>query len=287
MRAVFGTVALLAIPCCMFCQAAAKPIPPEWLRDGRVVVQDLNFLIASPNPEWHWSYQQFTDPDKETAFIAEVAPDTKYVLMVMDRGGKFEGTKKFADGMQRSLPKGWQIKDVQLEATDVPTTGASKLKIKIQLPDESTLYAYAHVVSGKKTYMLMAYSPETTEPLQFTRFVRSFALISPDANAEANPANLSGIFIIWAIWGAIVDSGYKRRGGVRPTRNDKIGLLSAIGLSVVTMVALGLYGASGEALGHLTALFLALIFPLWEFARWRIRRKNPIVKNPVAATAVE
>jgi hypothetical protein len=142
-------------------------------------------------------------------------------------------------------------------------------------------------VPGKRTYLVMCYSQETTEPLLFTQFVGTFALISPEANTETNPANLSGIFILWAIWGAIVDWGYVKRGGVRPTRNDKIGVLAAIGLSIVAMVALSLYGASPEALGHMTALLLALIFPLWEFARWRIRRKNPIVKYPVAPTAVE
>ena len=168
------------------------------------------------------------------------------MVMVMDRGGSFEGTKQFAEGMQKGLPKGWQIKDVQHELTDVPMTRSSKLKIAIQLPNDATLYAYDHVVSGKRTFSLLCYSFEKTEPLQFTQFVKSFALISPDANTEANPANLLGIFIIWAIWGAVVDSGYKKRGGVKPTRNDKIGLLSAIGFSVVAMVALGLYGASGE-----------------------------------------
>jgi len=199
--------------------------------------------------------------------------------MVMDKGGDFEGTKKFAEGMQKSLPKGWQIRDVQHEPTNVPMTGSSKLKITIKLSDESTVYAYAHVVSGKRTYMLMCYSADPTEPRQFTEFVRSFALISPDANSTTTLPDLSGIFILWAIWGAIVDSRYKSRGGVRPSRNEKIGVLSAIGLCIATMVVLGILGASGALLGHMTILFTTLIFCLWEFARWRIRRQNPIVKH--------
>src|ERR1017187_7617880 len=124
----------------MFCQTA-KPIPPEWLRDGRVVVPEFNLSIGSPNPQWHWTYQQFGPPDNQTAFIAEVAPDTKYVVMVMNGGGKFEGKEKFATGMQKTLPKGWQIKDVQHEYTTVPMSGSSKIRVTIQLPNDAILYA--------------------------------------------------------------------------------------------------------------------------------------------------
>ncbi len=126
----------------------------------------------------------------------------------------------------------------------------------------------------------MCYSPDGMEPPQFSNFVRSFAVISPESDAKTN-GSMSFIFVIWAIWGAIVDSGYKGRGGVKPSRNDNIGLCAAIGLSVAAIVTLALYGASPEALGHMVALMLALIFSLWEFSRWRIRRKNPIIKYPV------
>lgn len=145
----------------------ATPIPPEWLHDGRIVVPDLNFSIASPNPEWHWSYKTLsTAEDKSTAFIAEVAPDTKYVVMVMDRGGSSESTKKFAEGMQKSLPKGWQITDVQSEPTSVPIAGSSKLRVTIHLPDDSTVYVHTYVASGKKTYLLLCYSPDRMVPPQ-------------------------------------------------------------------------------------------------------------------------
>ena len=64
-------------------------------------------------------------------------------------------------------------------------------------------------------------------------------------------------------------------------------LLVLVNAFVGAMVAEGMYGASGAALGHMTALMLALVFPLWEFSRWRIRRKNPIVKYQVSSNAVE
>src|SRR5215216_5748801 len=110
MKALVTVVAaLLSLPNHASSQEASKPIPPEWLWDGRVVVQDFNFSIGSPNPEWHWTYQQFPAPNDAVAFIAEVAPDTKYLVMVMKGGEGFSDTKRFTDGMQRKLPTGWQI----------------------------------------------------------------------------------------------------------------------------------------------------------------------------------
>src|ERR1039457_5827057 len=75
------------------------------------------------------------------------------------------------------------------------------------------------------------------------RRVGRFLLVAPfvfRVDDEQPPAldPQEAVEAVWAIWGAIVDWGYKRRGGVRPSRNDRIGLWAAIGLSVAAMVAL-------------------------------------------------
>jgi hypothetical protein len=81
----------------------------------------------------------------------------------------------------------------------------------------------------------------------------------------------------------IVDRRYRHRGGLKPTRNDKLFLSAALGLCVGCTVVFGvLFDASGAAWAYLTELFgmlLICIFGLWEFGRWRVRRKNPLPKE--------
>jgi hypothetical protein len=91
---------------------------------------------------------------------------------------------------------------------------------------------------------------------------------------------MSGIFLLWAIWGAIADWRYISRGGLSPTRKDKLFVLAAIGLSFAVMVLLGIMG--GSTAGEIDTIVLlgTLIFGLWEFGRWRVRRKNPASETP-------
>ena len=77
---------------------------------------------------------------------------------------------------------------------------------------------------------------------------------------------------------AVVDWRYIRHGGVKATRSAKVGVLAAPGLCVAFLVFLGTHDASAESLGSLTAVLSTLIFSIWEFARWRVRRKNPVWK---------
>lgn len=83
-----------------------------------------------------------------------------------------------------------------------------------------------------------------------------------------------------AILGAIVDWQYCRHGGKRPSRNDYRYLLYGIVLIIVAVVALGLMGADAGALGDLAGLLTIVVFVLWEFDRFRVRRAHPLPKRP-------
>ena len=183
--------------------------------------------------------------------------------------------KSFVDHM-KSLPKDWIIVgDPEIERSDVPMSGSWKTRATIRLPaNGGLLYAYQYGITGARTYMLMTYSRAPDEPLEFTRFAKSFSVISSNVNTQ--PPNVSGIFILWAVWGAIVDWRYIRRGGLNPSRNDKLSVLAAIGLCIGAMVLLGVLGATAEAEGRLASMGVTVVFGLWEFSRWRVRRKNPL-----------
>jgi drug/metabolite transporter (DMT)-like permease len=108
----------------------------------------------------------------------------------------------------------------------------------------------------------------------------AFVLVGPliaETGSTQQPPSFMGIFYLLAIWGAIVDWRYKRRGGVKPTKRDRISVCIAFGLCIGVMIFFGIQGASGAALGSFTGTLTVYIFVLWECARWRIRRKNPVV----------
>jgi hypothetical protein len=81
--------------------------------------------------------------------------------------------------------------------------------------------------------------------------------------------------LLWAIWGAIVDWRYKRDGGVRPTRKDRIFFSVAVALCFAMFASLAMM-RSGVGLAHPTELLLSVLFGLWELDRWRIRHRNPL-----------
>jgi hypothetical protein len=272
-------VAVFLIPSSLFCQPGMKPVPANWLHDGRLVVPDLNFSINSPTSDAKWSYTgdlPKVDGNGSTAFILELGDHSKFVVNVIEKSSRMESTNgdQFMIGMKKTLPKDWQIQGSRFEVSDVPLKDSRKFKVTIGLPNGSTYYAYGYIVSGNRSYQTITFSPSASEPIPFTQFVQSFTLLNPSANAPF--PNFSGIFLLWAIWGAIVNTRYVRRGGVRATRSDKMGLLIAAGLGLAAIVFLGARGASAYSLGSTIGTIGTLIFSLWEFARWRARRKNPL-----------
>jgi hypothetical protein len=270
---------MLGVPCWVFCQTASEPIPAKWLHGGHLVVPEFNFSMDSPNPDSKWSYRELPDIEgiKATAFIVDASAENNYMVVVWERGGRMDSasTKSFINGMQKSLPKDWQIGDVHIEPTAVPMSDSAKFKVTLHLPSDSTLYTYGYAAFGKRTYMFFNYSSEPNEPLQFSRFVASFALLSPSANAAPpNPSN--AIMMILGIVGAVLDWKYKRRGGVKPTKKARLYFLLAAVFCLAFLTFLGLRGASAESLGTLCGLLFIWLFALWELARWLVRRKNPL-----------
>src|SRR5262249_48863241 len=101
---------------------------------------------------------------------------------------------------------------------------------------------------------------------------------------------MAGLIFIVAVVGAIVDWRYVRAGGVRPSASDKRNLVIAILISVSVLAVFGVVGFSsdpageraealGTALGHATAFLTAVVFGLWEFRRWRVRRAHPVASR--------
>ena len=269
----------------LFGQNAGTPVPPNWLQDGRLVVPDFNFSVASPVPDSQWSYQQVPPIQgfKTTAFIAATPNKDRYLLIIWEsNAGRIDdpaSKRRFIEGLRTTLPRGWEATDdPTIELSTVPVGGSWKVKTTIRRPADGYLsHVYAYYVMGRRTYMFAAYSSEPNEPDVFTRFVSSFAFLKPSDNSlpsdAANPS--SGILLIVALAGAVVDWKYKRKGGVKPTVKDRMFFGVGVLLCVVLLTLLGIRGASAGSLGSLMGMLTALLFALWELGRFLIRRKYP------------
>src|SRR5438876_914235 len=93
-------------------------------------------------------------------------------------------------------------------------------------------------------------------------------------------SNPTGIILILAIWGAIADSRYKKAGGVRPTRRERLYLATGVLACVSFLVTIGLMGGSTRGLVRAAMFLAAILFALWELGRWRIRRSHPLGGQP-------
>jgi hypothetical protein len=216
---------LLACPFAGLCQDAAKPIPAEWLDDGRLVVSDLNFSVSSP-PKARWTYTVAPYRGSSVTMFTLYPSDQGVPYWVAVVNQPFDDTSRrgFVAEMQRELPEGWKVQDVQYEQASIPVSGSSHFRAKCDAPGEPfgiarrvTLYQYGYSFSGKYSYLLYYLTPEAAEPADFSRFVASFALISPGANAPQSDKShyevLGGIVVI-VLWIMI-------RWGIRKSRQGQ------------------------------------------------------------------
>jgi hypothetical protein len=98
-----------------------------------------------------------------------------------------------------------------------------------------------------------------------------------DAMASKQPVNVIGPLIFWWVLGSVVvDWRYRARGGVPPTKVEKMWFWIVFCVWIGIMI-LGWFLAGNPSgfEGDMTALFVQLPLGIWEFRRWRVRRSNP------------
>jgi cytochrome c biogenesis protein CcdA len=93
---------------------------------------------------------------------------------------------------------------------------------------------------------------------------------------SANPSPVPGVVLILSVIGAIADWRYKRKGGNKSSKRERIMFLIALLLVVALFTVLTALGASAGGIGHVLPLFAIILFGTWELGRWRARRKFPL-----------
>jgi len=94
------------------------------------------------------------------------------------------------------------------------------------------------------------------------------------------PSSVAGIALILSIYGAIVDWRYRRKGGKKPSKRDRLLFLVVLVLVGALFITFWLVGGSqgaGPAIIADTVVPLTVVlFGTWELGRWRMRRKYPL-----------
>lgn len=267
-----------------------KRVPSQWLQNGRLTVTDLNFAIGTP-AQSQWFYRDDFPPiqgHKTMGFILVRPDQSRFMVMVWDYGGRKgfadpADQKSFLDNMGKGFPKDWQVVGTpHFEPSSIPSAGSWKVTTTIRI-GESTVYGYQYLTSGRRSYIFIAYSAEPSEPNDFTKFVSTFEVLSP--NDVPTPASSLSLPLLISFVAWIFDWRYIKRGGKRATRSDKIGLYSAIGLSIAAPIAFGMLLSNGEVAGQMMGLCLVSVFCVWEIRRWLVRRKNPVTKFIMSQSA--
>jgi hypothetical protein len=71
-----------------------EAVPSKWLRDGKLVVEEFNFSISSPNPDSEWMYTQLDEVkgSKATAFFVSASTQTRFGVLVWDKEFKLDSS---------------------------------------------------------------------------------------------------------------------------------------------------------------------------------------------------
>jgi hypothetical protein len=201
-------VALLTMTPCLRAQDVGEDVPKSWLTADTLRVPELNFSIDSPIVGWRWTYKRLpaNQNAKSTAFFVS-SPDQqeRYTLIVLEHTStqfRQADANEFIGGMLKSLPKGWTPGRVQIDPVDIPVPLAAHFTTELHLPNDATLFQHGYLLPGRKTYMLVVYAAESTEPESFTRFARSFRYVDAYDNAYRPPirAVAKNIWIILTVY---------------------------------------------------------------------------------------
>jgi S1-C subfamily serine protease len=101
------------------------------------------------------------------------------------------------------------------------------------------------------------------------------ALILQDYNSSPMP----GLLLILAIIGAFIDWRYRRKGGQKSSKRDRVLFFASVGLVAILLGILIFLGASAESVGEIVPPLAIVLFAGWELGRWRTRRKHPVGKR--------
>jgi hypothetical protein len=266
-------------------QATPKPVPEEWLRDGKLVVPEFNFNVNSPSPQSRWTYTEMNTRGKSsTAFYAATSDVDQFIVFASEAGGGIDRQQYldgYVGGLRQSFPKNWNIEDTNYYESDFPETGSTRFLVKIRSKNGTTIFLHGYVVWSSHTWVLAQYSAEIIQSAEFKSFVRSFARLGPETGEPIQSMTSSivglsiGLLAILGIWGAVVDNRYVKSGGRRDLKTN----LFSMAAIIVAGASAGAYQAFyGERFSVQQDLMLA--FGVWELSRWLIRQKYPVNSLP-------
>ena len=150
-----------------------KPVPQEWIIDGRLHIEKYDCSISALNPDYEW---YFISPDKDRVmflcFNEEMESIVSLILGPLPRsndGPQEEFIKGFIHGLEQGLiKKGLRFNNVKYERSDIPIAGRSwKMEVDFEFPDKAKVKMIGYVGQAKDVFgfILTQHFDEDESPL--------------------------------------------------------------------------------------------------------------------------
>ncbi len=92
--------------------------------------------------------------------------------------------------------------------------------------------------------------------------------------------NILLLVMMSAIYGAVVDRNYTKKGGLKPTKAEWTYFFGGTALCLLILAVDAVAWGDMQRLGRDVALVALVTFPLWELNRWRTRREHRLAGPP-------
>lgn len=93
------------------------------------------------------------------------------------------------------------------------------------------------------------------------------------AHTPLSPPTGTLVLLGLCLWAAMKDRAYKKAGGIKPDKFEKIVLMATIVGCILILFAISL--RSPAAAGTLTPVLIVAVLGVWEIQRWRVRKNRP------------
>jgi hypothetical protein len=282
-------------------QQQRTPVPPEYLKDGELVVVEANFAISAPGSDWRW----------ESVVLREGRPDaaTLFVCLNDQTGEQYtinytgSGIARIDEDYVLGMIEGVRDRDakagasLQYERTDIPVAGSLRTWFPQELPD-GTITVHTYVAAFGPVISVSGYSADGQEPPGLAGFVSSMRPLEPvpaqphQGSLSQRPASpgallvpIGAYFLVWAVvlgvaWLLV---GSRRRHGPLPAAVAAVTIttiwLADIGLASYLVQAKGIADPflqgrliAGPAFNGLATVVVAMV---WYAAKRRTQAAPP------------
>lgn len=204
-----------------FAQPSLSPVPPPLLQGNTLRVEEANVLIPAPGPEWEWARLNRSTPvpDEIGSFVVRNPNTGEYFIASIARARldwiEDEYVRGVLASVRASSREAWQ--SLRNDFVDFPVRHTLHYSYLGKYA-AGTAHTYAYLVPTGGTVTLQTLTSASTEPPNFTAFVKSVRTLRPVVPTAPVPpgetSSVSGYLAILFLSAGIAGLVNKRKGRI-------------------------------------------------------------------------